>query len=101
MKKRWSKEDDALLILLRNRGVSQKIMGLIFNRTEKACECRIRDIIRELTNDKTPYKWDDWQERAAVLLRQKGCTYAEICKVVEKSENAVCHRILFEKEKRN
>lgn len=86
MAKRWTKEEDELLLKLREEGFTSREMALrLPGRTDSAIRMRLSAI----ATDKMNRTWTEEEKELAQQLKQEGRTVKHIAYKLGRSTNAV------------
>lgn len=86
MAKRWTKEEDELILKLREEGFTSREMELrLPGRTDSAIRMRLSSIAK----DKMNKPWADEEKALALQLRREGRTVKHISYKLGRSTNAV------------
>lgn len=88
MNKKWLKEEEKILIQLRNLGETISIISKKLKRTEGSVEIKLRRLGMTKNNE-----WSDFEINRAIILINEGKNFKEIGRLINKSHVAVTSKM--------
>ena len=88
--RRWTTEEDKIILKLTQQGMKTQEIGEILNRTTNSIRMRLQRLNYRKNN-----RWTKDEDDRLKQLRIDGYTYLECAEILNRTYNSISHRVNF------